>query len=190
MDSSSYTIAAGQSVTFTARVMGNSGTPTGTVNFQVASSTISGCGSIALSNGQATCTTSALSSGSYPITGLYSGDSSYAAGVAGPITETVTGGGTATTAYALTIDSSSYTSSVGQAVTFTVAVSGNGPTGNVDFQDNGSAISGCAGVALSAGVARCTTSSLAAGSHAIRGWYHGDSNNPAGIAGPITQTVH
>src|SRR5690348_919539 len=108
MDSSSYTIAAGQSVTFTARVLGSSGTPTGTVNFQAGSTTISGCGSVALSNGQATCTTSSLSGGSYAITGLYSGDATYAAAVAGPITETVTGGAT-TTSYGLTIDSSSYT---------------------------------------------------------------------------------
>lgn len=188
MDSSSYTIAAGQSVTFTARVLGSSGTPTGTLNFQAGSTTISGCGSVALSNGQATCTTSSLSGGSYAITGLYSGDATYAAAVAGPITETVTGGAT-TTGYGLTIDSSSYTSSVGQAVTFTVVVTGNSPTGTVDFQDNGTNIAGCVGVALSGGVAKCTTSGLASGSHPIRGWYYGDANNPAGIAGPITQTV-
>ncbi len=188
MDSSSYAIAAGQSVTFTARVMGNSGTPTGTVSFRAGSSTITGCGAVALAGGQATCTTSSLSGGSYAISGVYSGDSTYAGAVAGPITETVAGNA-ATASYGLTIDSSSYASSVGQAVTFTVVVSGNNPTGIVDFQDNGATIAGCAGVSLSGGVATCTTSSLAAGSHPIRGWYYGDANNPAGIAGPITQTV-
>jgi hypothetical protein len=189
MDSSSYTIAAGQNVTFTARVMGNSGTPTGTVNFKASGTTIGGCGSVAVSSGQASCTTSSLSSASYAITGVYSGDSKYAGAIAGPITETVTGGA-ATAQYGLTIDSSSYTSSVGQAVTFTVVVTGNSPTGKVDFQDNGATIAGCSGVALSGGVAKCTTASLAAGSHPIRGWYYGDANNSAGIAGPITQTVN
>ena len=141
-----------------------------------------------LSAGQAACTTS-LSAGTYAITGLYSGDGTYASATAGPITQTVTGASSSTASYGLTIDSSSYTSSVGQAVTFTVAVTGNAPTGTVDFQDGGVTIAACAGVPLSGGVARCTTAALAAGSHPIRGWYYGDANNSAGIAGPITQTV-
>ena len=189
MDSSSYTIAAGQSVTFTARVMGSGATPSGTVGFRAGSSTISGCAAVRLSGGQATCATSSLAGGTYAVTGIYSGDSTYGPGVAGPITQTVTGAGAATTAYGLTIDSSSYTSSAGQAVTFTVVVTGNNPSGRVDFQDNGANIAGCSGVALSGGIATCTTSSLASGSHAIRGSYSGDANNPAGIAGPIAQTV-
>jgi hypothetical protein len=189
MDSSSYTIAAGQGVTFTARIMGGSGTPTGTVAFRAGSTTIAGCAAVALSGGQATCTTSGLAAGTYAITGIYSGNATYSASTAGPIAQTVTGGGTVSTAYGLTIDSSAYTSSVGQAVTFTVVVTGNQPTGTVDFQDNGNTIAGCRGVALSGGVARCTTAALAAGSHPIRGWYYGDANNSAGIAGPITQTV-
>jgi hypothetical protein len=51
-------------------------------------------------------------------------------------------------------------------------------------------MAGCAGVALSGGIARCTTSSLAHGSHPIRGWYYGDASNSAGIAGPITETIN
>ena len=102
----------------------------------------------------------------------------------------MTGGGTASTQSGLTIDSSSYTSSVGQAVKFTVVVTGPvTPTGRVDFQDNGATIAGCSGVQLAGGVATCTTASLAAGTHPIRGWYYGDADNSAGIAGPITQTV-
>jgi hypothetical protein len=190
MDSSGYTIAAGQSVTFTARLIGNAGTPGGTVNFRAAGTTIAGCGAIPMANGQATCTTSSLGTGTWAITGLYSGDGTYTAAQAGPITQTVTGAGATSTKAGLTIDSSSYTSSVGQAVTFTVVVTGPvAPTGSVDFQDNGTTIAGCAGVALSGGSARCTTAGLAAGSHPIRGWYYGDANNSAGIAGPITQTV-
>jgi hypothetical protein len=190
MDSSSYTIAAGQGVTFTARVAGNVGTPGGTVGFSASGAAISGCAAIAVANGQALCTTSSLGAGTWAISGAYSGDATYAAATAGPITQTVTGAPATSTQAGLTIDSSSYTSSVGQAVTFTVVVTGPvTPTGTVDFQDNGSAIAGCTGVALSGGTARCTTASLAAGTHPIRGWYYGDASNSAGIAGPITQTV-
>ncbi|HET9470745.1 MAG TPA: Ig-like domain-containing protein, partial [Usitatibacter sp.] len=150
-----------------------------------------GCGAVPVSGSQAACTTSALAGGTYAITGLYSGDATYAGAVAGPITQTVTGtAASASASYGLTIDSSAYVASVGQAVTFTVAVTGPvTPTGKVDFQDNGSTIAGCAGVSLSGGIARCTASSLAAGSHPIRGWYYGDANNSAGIAGPITETI-
>ena len=89
MDSSAYTIKAHQSVTFTAAVMGNFGTPTGTIAFQDGTGVISGCGGVAISGGKATCTTSALTHGSHPIRGMYSGDATYGPGVAGPITETV-----------------------------------------------------------------------------------------------------
>jgi len=89
MDSSSYTVSVGQSVTFTVRLIGNGSMPTGNVAFKAGGTLISGCESNAAMNGVATCTTTALSSGSYQITGNYSGDSTYGAGIAGPITQTV-----------------------------------------------------------------------------------------------------
>jgi hypothetical protein len=187
IDSSSYTITAGQSVTFTVNLMGNSGTPTGTVAFRDNGTAIAGCTSMPVSTGKATCSTSALAAGTHPITGLYSGDATYGAGVAGPITQTVNA---APAALKLTIDSSRYTTNYGQKVTFTVVVTGNSPTGVISFQDNGASIPGCSSVALSSGVAKCTTNTLARGTHPIRGWYYGDANNSAGIAGPITQTVN
>jgi hypothetical protein len=94
MDSSSYTATAGQVVTFTARVLGNSATPTGAVNFQASGANIAGCAAAALSNGVATCSTNTLAAGSYKITGIYSGDPTYGSGVAGPITQTVNPGST------------------------------------------------------------------------------------------------
>ena len=188
MDSSAYTINAGQSVTFTAIIMGSAGTPTGTVTFRDNGASIAGCVSVALSAGKATCTTSSLAAGTHPITGLYSGDTTYSSGVAGPITQTVQG----VVATALTIDSSRYTSTVGQNVTFTVKVTGSGtPSGTIGFQDNGASIAGCSSVALNSnGVAKCTTNRLTRGSHTIKGLYSGNANNSAGVAGPITQTVN
>ena len=91
-----------------------------------------------------------------------------------------------------TIDSSSYTVSAGQGVTFTVSVMGNSgtPTGTIAFRDNGTAIPGCAAIAISAGKANCSAASLASGTHAITGVYSGSSTYGTGIAGPITQTIN
>jgi hypothetical protein len=89
MDSTAYTTSKGDKVTFTVAAMGNSGTPGGTVNFTANGATIPGCGAIALSGGKAACTTASLKPGSWTIRGVYSGDSTYGAGLAGPITETV-----------------------------------------------------------------------------------------------------
>src|SRR5262249_36922167 len=89
MDSSAYTITQGTSVTFTARMLGNAATPTGSIAFKADGAAISGCGAATLAGGMATCTTSSLSMGAHAITGVYGGDASYSAGVAGPITQTV-----------------------------------------------------------------------------------------------------
>jgi len=89
LDSSSYAIAAGKSVTFTVRALGNGATPTGTINFKDGDVSIGGCSSVALSGGTATCTTSSLAIGTHAIRGYYSGDTTYGAGIAGPITQTV-----------------------------------------------------------------------------------------------------
>jgi hypothetical protein len=187
IDSSSYTAASGTKVTFTVRVMGNSGTPGGSVAFTANGNTIAGCGAIAVSNGQALCTTSALSGGTYKVQGNYSGDTTYGSGVAGPITQVITGGSVAA---GLTIDSSSYRASVGQSVTFTVVVTGPKPaSGTVRFTEGGNSIPNCESVGVSNGSATCTTSGLSAGTHAIRGHYSGDGSNSAGVAGPITETI-
>jgi hypothetical protein len=89
MDSSSYTVSVGQSVSFTVRLIGNGAPPTGTVVFKASGTVISNCASVAAANGQAVCTTTALSAGAYQVTGDYSGDSTYTSGIAGPITQTV-----------------------------------------------------------------------------------------------------
>jgi hypothetical protein len=95
MDSSAYTIAAGQDVTFTARVMGNGAAPGGTIGFNANGAAIAGCGSVPVSGGVARCTTSVLAGGQHKVTGAYSGDATYAAAQAGPITQTITGKATA-----------------------------------------------------------------------------------------------
>src|SRR5258706_7269017 len=61
MDSSSYTITAGTSGTLTTRLLGNYGTPTGTVNFKANDVSICGCSAGAIADGVATRTTSTVS---------------------------------------------------------------------------------------------------------------------------------
>jgi hypothetical protein len=188
IDSSSYRINAGEGVTFTVSVSGNSGTPTGKVAFRSNGSPIAGCDAVALSNGTAACNTNGLSGGANVIMGVYSGDARYGAGQAGPITQTVSG--TAVSRSLPTsfgIDSSSYTVAAGQSVTFTATIPGDG--GTMQFQADGAAIGGCGAVAVAQGTALCTTSALSAGTHAIRGYYSGYGAYSGGIAGPITQTV-
>ncbi len=64
----------GQDVTITANVTANSpggGTPTGSVTFEDGGTAISGCSSVALTSGSASCTTSFSSIGAHPLTAEY-----------------------------------------------------------------------------------------------------------------------
>ncbi|MDQ3025487.1 MAG: Ig-like domain-containing protein, partial [Pseudomonadota bacterium] len=188
LNASTYALSAGSSVTFIVTVSGNSGTPTGIISFRSNGVAIANCGSVGLSNGGASCTTASLSGGSHAITGVYSGDSKYAVGQAGPITVGVTGGtSTVSLPTSFGMDSSSYTTSTGQSVTFTASIPGNG--GTALFLAGGAAISGCGAVVVTNGRASCTTSGLGAGDHAIKAVYSGSGAYGAGTAGPITQTV-
>lgn len=79
--------------------------------------------------------------------------------------------------------SSSNPSTLGASVTFTATVTGFSPTGTVDFTDD---IDGalCTGVALSSGVATCSTSALVAGPHVMTASYSGDANNSSSNGTP------
>jgi len=66
---------------------------------------------------------------------------------------------------------------------------GKSPTGKVRFHAGAGTIPGCNAVPLVSGVASCTTTTLPRGTNVTRGYYSGDSNNAAAIAGPITLTV-
>ena len=89
IDSSSYNVSSGDSVTFTVRVFGNSGQPTGVIEFRDNGAILPDCSAAMVSNGEATCSTASLARGEHRIGGLYSGDRRYGAGVAGVITQMV-----------------------------------------------------------------------------------------------------
>jgi hypothetical protein len=164
----------GQSVTFTATVSAAPATPTGTVTFLDTGNPI---GTVSLSGGVATFTTSTLAIGNHTITASYNGDGNFnnSTGSLSGNPQVVNNPNTTTT-----ITSSANPSDLGQPVTFTAVVSavqsGVGtPTGTVQFKANGNNLGGP--VTLNGGgTAQLTTSSLTTGNHTITADYSGDGN--------------
>ena len=185
----------GQSVTLTATVAPvapGAGTPTGTVNFRDNGTTIPGCSTQTLSGGQATCATSALSTGTHPtITAVYSSDANFNASTSANLTQTVNKAST-TTSLATSKTPSVFGESITLTATVTAVAPGAGtPTGTVNFIDNGVTITGCATQTLSAGAAACTTSALTTGTHAtITAVYSSDANFSTSTSNAFTQTVN
>jgi hypothetical protein len=173
--------ALGQAVTLTAAVAavaGGTGTPTGTIQFQVDASPV-GTGTLGLVSGvdQSTFTTASLAIGQHVINAFYSGDSLFAGSNStwAPLTQMVTKDPTQTQ-----VASTPRPAVLGQAVTLTGTVSpqdaGAGtPTGTVDFADGSTDLTP-GGVTLVGGVATFTTASLGVGSHVVIASYSGDSN--------------
>jgi hypothetical protein len=82
-------------------------------------------------------------------------------------------------------------SKLNQSVTFTATVSSTSSgtiTGAVEFSSDGTDIAGCASRPVSGGIATCTTSALAVGTHAVHASYGGDSHFQ-GSGNAVSQTV-
>ena len=175
----------GQSVTFTATVSGDFGTPTGSVTFEDGGSAL-GVASLDTS-GAATFTTADLAPGLHTITAVYGGNATYSGSTSPAYDQTVTPASTTTT-----VSSGANPSVFGQAVTFTAAVAAVAPSsaiasgGTVTFMD-GTATLGTA--LLSAGVANFTTSALILGQHAISAAYGGDADFTGSTSSAINQVV-
>src|SRR5262249_24020739 len=159
----------------------SAGTPTGTVDFFVDGSDVSG--PVALSGGSATYSTSSLSVGTHTVAATYSGDTNFS-GSSGSLS----GGQTVNQASSSTsLSSSANPSTFGDNVTFTATVAavspGAGtPTGTVNFTiDGSSAGSGT----LAGGTASISTSALSAGLHTVVASYGGDANF-SGSSGSLT----
>jgi large repetitive protein len=187
----------GQEVTFTATVSATppgTGTPTGTVEFQSNGTDLPGCSAVTLDDtGSAQCqVASGLPEGSYSISAIYSGDDTFA-GSTGTLTETVNQASTST---GLTADNNPAVT--GQEVTFTATVSpvppgttaAVAPTGTVEFQSNGTDLTGCSAVTLlSSGSAQCQVASgFTSNTYSISAIYSGD-NNFTGSTGDLSETV-
>jgi hypothetical protein len=139
----------------------------------------------------ASCSTNSLAAGTHSIVAAYSGDAANGGSASAPVSQVIGSKATSTT----TLASSLNPSTVGARVTFTASVTGNAPTGTVAFADGANTISKCAAVALAkkgktAGrTARCSTSSLTAGTHSIGATYSGDAANN-GSSATLTQIVN
>ena len=187
--SSANPSVAGASVTFTATVSGTA--PTGSVNFTDGGASIPGCSAKALSgNGNsrtATCATTGLVAGTRSIAAAYTGDAGNGASTSSALSQVVK----ATAAAVLS--SSANPSTTGVSITLTATVTGNAPSGPVNFKDGSTSIGGCSAVALAGSgnsrTATCATASLSVGTHSITAAYGGDANNAASTSSAVSQVV-
>jgi hypothetical protein len=177
----------GQSITFTVTVnsAAGGGTPSGTVNFTDGAVTL---GSAVLDkSGTATFSTGSLSVGSHSIIANYGGDGNFLSSSSAATTQIVSKSASATV-----VASSQTSSTFGQALTFTAAVSpsgsGNGiPSGSINFTD-GVTLLGTATLD-NTGKSTFTTSTLSVGTHNVAAVYAGDSNFSSSSSTPLQQIV-
>ena len=172
---------AGQSITFTATVVGAIDVVTGTVTFQDAS-IILGTGTVD-DLGMMTFNTSSLTSGNHTITAIYSGDGSNAGTTSAALSVTVY-----QTGPVLNLITAQNPSAPGSAVTFTATVNTSpSPTGTVTFLDGGTSLG--TGTFNGSGVATYSTSSLSGGDHEITAIYTDGTSVTASVSNPLTQRV-
>ncbi len=174
--------AYSQDVTFTATVAsGTSGaaTPTGTVQFKDGSGNLGNA--VALSNGTATYSTAALSTGNHSITAVYSGDSANAASTSTSMSYDV-----AQVASTVSVSSSVSSTLAGQNVTFTASLTGKSVSGSLQFMDGNTVL---ATVPLVSCPTTFSTSALGVGVHQISVVYSGDVNNAPSTSATLTHTV-
>lgn len=124
--SSSTTLASalnpsnsGESVTFTATVNGYA--PSGSVSFN--DSGIAICSAVTVSNGQARCATSSLSTGSHSISAVYSGDGSNYGSSSATLTQSVRAATTTTTTIPATTTTATTTTTTPTTTTSTATTS-------------------------------------------------------------------
>ncbi len=168
----------GEAVDFGAQVSSNSpgaGTPTGDVDFTSDGVSIPGCSANVLNNlGDAGCGTATLGAGSHVIVATYVSDGNYAASNSVDLDQTVT---MADPVISLQAGPNTVT---GQAtsIPLTLGTAGGGaaPTGTASFFSDGSAISDCTTLPLTAGAVTCATTTLTPGSYTITATYNGDDN--------------
>ena len=175
-------IVAGSPAKFTVSVTPQfpaTGTPTGTVN--ISTSDGPSC-TVTLPATSCSLTLAQVPAGGVEdIFVFYSGDATFASYGFTKTNPVVTGTTTALT-------SSPNPSQFGAAVLFTATVTSNAATGSVTFNDGSTSI--CSAVALNAGVATCSTSTLAGGAHSITATYSGDNNYGTSKSPIVIQSVH
>jgi hypothetical protein len=184
----------GESVVFTASVTDTASSlaPAGSVEFFDGSTDL-GPGTFVSSSGTVrtwTLTTANLSGGPHSVTATFTGDASgdfvASNNDTAPCMLTVS-----PAADSVTVTPSNTTSIYGQSVTFTAAVAqtsptAQGPTGQVQFLDNGVVVDT---ETLSGGQATYPSAGLLPGSHSLTVHYLGDGNFASGDSSAVTATV-
>jgi subtilase family serine protease len=179
INSPTTNLVAGQAVTFTATVSGFN--PTGNIQFQ--DNGVALGSAVTLTGGAASLTTSALTSpGLNSVTAVYSGDGNNLGSTSAALNETVF----AVTSVTVSVSPASISS--GQSLTLTATVTGDAPTGTVQFYSNGAALG--SPVTLINNKAVLTTTGLTVtGNDQITAVYSGDSLNEANTSATVTETV-
>lgn len=188
-------ITAGSSTvvaaTATVTPASGSGTPTGTVTFFLGSTQLGQ--PVTLSDGVATYShnVSSLAAGSYTITAVYSGDTTYATSTSPAVTLTVTT--LATTGTTLTVAPNSIAAGSATPVALSATVSpasGSGtPTGTATFFNGTTQLGQPATISGGAASYSYNVSALAAGTYSISVVYSGDTTYAASTSAPVTLTV-
>jgi large repetitive protein len=157
----------------------------GTVDFKANDTPISGCQDVAVTTGQAQCTTGLSPTGSPQITAEYSGDGNFLASVSPPYFQVVNQAATSTA-----LGGSPNPAVYSQPATLTATVTSDGgtPDGTVQFKDGSATIAGCGTRTLSAGVATCSPS-LAVAIHSLTAVYSGSADFQASISTALGFTV-
>jgi hypothetical protein len=179
-----------QTVVLTANV--SSSAATGTINFKNGSSAISGCGTVAVASGAATCSwATGTSTGAKSITAVYTptAGNGFATSTSAAVSVTVSAAGQNTT----TTETVPSTGSTSAAVTMTakVAPAPTGSTGTIQFKDNGTPI-GAALLPDASGNVSLSYTFPANGSHPITATYSGFAgyNTSTSAASTITITTN
>ncbi|MBB5055739.1 sugar lactone lactonase YvrE [Granulicella aggregans] len=173
----------GQSLTLTAAVTGNGGTPTGSVTFADGGSNVQ---TVPVNtSGVATYATSTLTDGTHPFTASYSGDNNDL-----PATSSVLNIQVLQTAN-LTLTSTSPNPSIARSnvhfVATITALQGIQPTGTITFKD-GATVLGTG--LINGGTATFDTASLSVGTHSIIASYAGDGSTQAITSSAYPQTIN
>lgn len=166
-------------VTFTATI--NAQAATGTVVFTADGTTL--CTTTTITNGVATCRTSALTAGSHAVVASYSGSTNLAGSSSAPLTQTV---GQRSTTVALAASPSGTTYGTTSTLTATLSA-GPVATGTVTFTgDDGEQYTGT----VSNGVATATTSAAdPVGTVTFTAAYGGDANVLGATSNAATVTI-
>ena len=161
----------GQSTTFTAHVTLSSGSPVGNVSFYDSGSLLA---TVALSGGNATYSTSAVSVASHNITASYAGNSNFNGSSSSIVTQVVNKSNSTTQITEDAPDASVYLQDY--TVNFSVAASAPGagtPSGTVTISDG---TNSCLPVTLVSGSGTCVMPSTSAGTKTLTATYFGDEN--------------